>query len=86
MAQRKSVSYLTSIRLEVNQTASELCLQAFEIDCATGDIDKLSPEQIRCDDDEIHQAAFKDLVAAHKAMAKSIKNHQLAVKKLKDFF
>lgn len=86
MALRKSVSYLTSIRLEVSQTASELSQQAFEIECATGDIDKLSPEQIRCDDDEIHQEAFKDLVASHKALGKAIKKHRDAVRKLKDFF
>jgi len=83
---RKSVSYLTSIRLEVSKTASELSQISFELECAIGDIDKLSPEQIRCDNDEIHQGAFKDLVEAHKALGKAIKNHRDAVQKLKSFF
>ena len=83
---RKSVSFLTSIRLETISTAEELHQLAFDLEAFTCDLTVLSPEQIRSDKSEEHSEMMKDLRKLHNKIGRAMKAHALVAKNLKSFF
>lgn len=79
---RKSVSYLTVIRAEVAETLHEMTEAAFDFSNLATDYDMGSIDQVRTGQDE----DYKSLMKLERYLAKKIKEHKEAVKKLKDFF
>lgn len=83
---RKSVSYLTSIRLEVAKTLRETYELALDLEIAIDNILELTPEQIRCDIAGYHTEHVAIIKKLHRQLGKAIKNHDAESKKLKSFF
>ena len=83
---RKSVSYLTSIRHEVSATAKEMHELSVDLEEATGKLLEMTPEQIRSDKATTHTSHMKYLYSASYKLRKAIKAHNLASDKLKSFF
>jgi hypothetical protein len=83
---RKSVSYLTSLRLETISTAEELHQLAFDFEASTCDLTGLNPEQIRSDMAVEHRDMLMSLKKLHREIGRQLKAHELAAVKLKSFF
>jgi hypothetical protein len=83
---RKSVSYLTSLRLETISTAEELHQLAFDLEAMTCDLTGLSPEQVRADMAVEHKDMVISLKKLHREIGRMLKAHELAAGKLRSFF
>jgi hypothetical protein len=83
---RKSISYLTSLRLDVTNTSKEMLELATDMQAAIDDVSMLSPEQVRSDLATDHVEQIKHIQALHKALGKQIRDHKHAADLLRQFF
>jgi len=81
---RKSVSYLTSIRHEVTDTAARAEIIATDLENLLLDMASKTPEQIRTDDDYFD--TIKQAQQLHGDLGRQLKAHDKAVRDLKTFF
>jgi hypothetical protein len=79
---RKSVSYLTIIRAEVAQSNRDMMEAAIDFSNAATDIEDMSIDMIRTDDD----SQYKHYMNSERDLQVAIRAHKAAVKKLKEFF
>jgi hypothetical protein len=83
---RKSVSYLTSIRLEVTDSAKELSELVFDLDACATLMAGLTAEQIRSNKRDDHAGMIRAFKSLQKSINETFKQHLKATKDLQTFF
>jgi len=83
---RKSVSYLTHLRHEVADTAREMHELSIDLEAGLCWIGSLTPEQVRSDKAEDHEAKMIELRKLCNKCLGVIRQHREAAHKLQSFF
>jgi len=83
---RKSISYLTSIRHDVDDTAHVLHELSVDFEALSCSVEQMTPEQVRLDKAQEHRDLVKAMYATVAKIRKTLTQHNLAADKLQTFF
>lgn len=83
---RKSVSYLTQLRCDVSDTATELANTCLDLESLAYSISEMTPEQIRYDKRSEHEKTVKEFKELRRVLDKTLKRHLSSTRLLRSFF